>query len=146
MISGLTVSSRLPLGIAGVLAGCFGVAGAVVGMAEVWYIGPLGAMAGTEFGADLGFEVSLVAAIVLLNRPDNGVLCNSLQLHSQESLILLSGGLRLDSQDDKHVDVLPPYLYFVPCALAFCIQKYFICTNRYTTISIEGYVGTLRPE
>jgi purine-cytosine permease-like protein len=27
--------SRLPLGIAGVLAGCFGVAGAVVGMAEV---------------------------------------------------------------------------------------------------------------
>ena len=26
---------RLPLGIAGILAGCFGVTGAVVGMAEV---------------------------------------------------------------------------------------------------------------
>ena len=26
---------RLPLGVAGILAGCFGVAGAVVGMAEV---------------------------------------------------------------------------------------------------------------
>ncbi|KAJ7486077.1 cytosine-purine permease [Mycena galericulata] len=50
--------SRLPLGIAGVLAGCFGVAGAVVGMAEVWYIGPIGAKAGAEFGADLGFELA----------------------------------------------------------------------------------------
>lgn len=32
-------------------------AGAVVGMAEVWYIGPLGKMAGGMFGTDLGFEV-----------------------------------------------------------------------------------------
>ena len=50
---------RLPLGAAGILAGCFGVAGAVVGMSEVWYIGPLGKMAGAEFGADLGFEVRM---------------------------------------------------------------------------------------
>ncbi|KAJ7095711.1 permease for cytosine/purines, uracil, thiamine, allantoin-domain-containing protein [Mycena belliarum] len=50
--------SRLPLGIAGVLAGCFGVAGAVVGMAEVWYIGPLGVKAGAKSGADLGFELA----------------------------------------------------------------------------------------
>ena len=49
---------RLPIGFAGVLAGCFGVAGAVVGMSEVWYTGPLGKDAGAEFGADLGFEVS----------------------------------------------------------------------------------------
>lgn len=56
--------SRLPLGIAGVLAGCFGVAGAVVGMAEVWYIGPLGAKAGAEFGADLGFELAAAFAAV----------------------------------------------------------------------------------
>lgn len=48
---------RLPIGFAGVLAGCFGVAGAVVGMSEVWYTGPLGKDAGAEFGADLGFEV-----------------------------------------------------------------------------------------
>ncbi|KAJ6508498.1 permease for cytosine/purines, uracil, thiamine, allantoin-domain-containing protein [Mycena sanguinolenta] len=50
--------SRLPLGIAGILAGCFGVAGAVVGMAEVWYIGPIGVKAGADFGADLGFELA----------------------------------------------------------------------------------------
>lgn len=29
------ISSRLPLGIAGILAMCFGIAGAVVGMSEV---------------------------------------------------------------------------------------------------------------
>ncbi len=50
---------RLPVGFAGILAGCFGVAGAVVGMSEVWYTGPLGKDAGAEFGADLGFEVSI---------------------------------------------------------------------------------------
>ncbi|KAJ7134817.1 permease for cytosine/purines, uracil, thiamine, allantoin-domain-containing protein [Mycena epipterygia] len=50
--------SRLPLGIAGILAACFGVAGAVVGMAEVWYIGPIGVKAGAAFGADLGFELA----------------------------------------------------------------------------------------
>jgi purine-cytosine permease-like protein len=43
---------RLPVGIAGVLACCFGVAGAVVGMAEVWYTGPLGKMIG-PFGGDM---------------------------------------------------------------------------------------------
>ncbi|KAF8192521.1 permease for cytosine/purines, uracil, thiamine, allantoin-domain-containing protein [Pholiota molesta] len=42
--------SKLPMGIAGILAGCFGVAGAVVGMAELWM-----------FGTDLGFEVSCCA-------------------------------------------------------------------------------------
>ena len=43
--------------MAGILAACFGAAGAVVGMSEVWYTGPLGKLAGAEFGADLGFEV-----------------------------------------------------------------------------------------
>ncbi|KAF8885076.1 cytosine-purine permease [Gymnopilus junonius] len=56
--------SRLPLGVAGVLAAGFGAAGAVVGMAEVWYIGPLGRMAGAEFGADLGFELAFGFAAV----------------------------------------------------------------------------------
>lgn len=50
---------KLPVGVAGIVAGCCGVAGAVVGMAEVWYIGPLGRDAGGAFGTDLGFEVSL---------------------------------------------------------------------------------------
>ena len=48
--------SRLPLGIAGILAGCCGAAGAVVGMAQVYYTGPIAKTIG-EFGADLGFEV-----------------------------------------------------------------------------------------
>jgi purine-cytosine permease-like protein len=50
--------SRLPLGIAGILAGCCGVAGAVVGMGQVYYTGPIAKKIGM-FGADLGFEVSL---------------------------------------------------------------------------------------
>ncbi|KAF8191258.1 permease for cytosine/purines, uracil, thiamine, allantoin-domain-containing protein [Pholiota molesta] len=56
--------SKLPMGIAGILAGCFGVAGAVVGMAELWYIGPLGKMAGGLFGTDLGFELAAAFAAV----------------------------------------------------------------------------------
>ena len=48
---------RLPIGIAGLLACCFGIAGAVVGMSQVWYTGPIGKMAGGTHGADLGFEV-----------------------------------------------------------------------------------------
>ena len=39
------------------MACCFGIAGAVVGMSQVWYIGPIGKMAGAASGADLGFEV-----------------------------------------------------------------------------------------
>lgn len=57
MLHALFAYPRLPLGAAGILAGCFGVAGAVVGMSEVWYTGPLAKKAGAEFGADLGFEV-----------------------------------------------------------------------------------------
>ena len=51
-------SDYVAAGRRGILAGCCGVAGAVVGMSEVWYTGPLGKLAGAEFGADLGFEVS----------------------------------------------------------------------------------------
>jgi purine-cytosine permease-like protein len=43
---------RLPVGIAGILAICFGIAGAVVGMAEVWYIGPIAKHIGPS-GGDL---------------------------------------------------------------------------------------------
>lgn len=44
------------MGAAGIIAGCCGVAGAVVGMAQVWYIGPIASKLG-PFGGDLGFEV-----------------------------------------------------------------------------------------
>ncbi|KAI5123976.1 hypothetical protein M0805_006388 [Coniferiporia weirii] len=54
---------RLPLGAAGIFAGCCGVAGAVAGMAEVWYVGPIGARIGI-FGGDLGFELAAAFAAV----------------------------------------------------------------------------------
>lgn len=56
--------SKLPLGIAGISAMCFGIAGAVVGMSEVWYTGPLGKMAGAAYGADLGFELAAAFSAV----------------------------------------------------------------------------------
>ncbi|KZT08643.1 uncharacterized protein LAESUDRAFT_735810 [Laetiporus sulphureus 93-53] len=57
--------SKLPLGVAGILAGCCGVAGAVIGMCQVWYTGPLGKAAGTPtYGADLGFELAAGFAAV----------------------------------------------------------------------------------
>ena len=48
---------RLPIGITGLFACCFGVAGVVIGMSQVWYTGPLGRMAGATYDADLGFGV-----------------------------------------------------------------------------------------
>jgi len=54
---------KLPLGFAGVFAACCGVAGAVVGMAEVWYVGPIGRKIG-EFGGDLGFELAAAFAAI----------------------------------------------------------------------------------
>ncbi|EKM58082.1 uncharacterized protein PHACADRAFT_252082 [Phanerochaete carnosa HHB-10118-sp] len=57
--------SRLPVGVAGIVAGCCGVAGAVVGMTEVWYTGPIGKAAGGLFGADLGFELAAGFAAVV---------------------------------------------------------------------------------
>ncbi|KAF9225107.1 hypothetical protein BS17DRAFT_879253 [Gyrodon lividus] len=56
--------SELPLGIAGILAACFGVVGAVVGMSQVWYTGPIGKLAGAAYGADLGFELAAVFSAV----------------------------------------------------------------------------------
>jgi len=47
----------LPIGIAAIFASCCSVAGAVVGMAQVWYIGPIAAKLG-PFGGDLGFELA----------------------------------------------------------------------------------------
>ncbi|KAH8924210.1 hypothetical protein BT69DRAFT_1261642 [Atractiella rhizophila] len=49
----------LPLGVASFLAlGC-GVAGAVLGMAQVWYVGVIGKKIGIPaFGGDIGFELS----------------------------------------------------------------------------------------
>jgi len=53
--------SRLPPGFAGVIAGAFGIAGAIVGMAQVYYTGPIGGKVGA-FGADMGFELAAAFA------------------------------------------------------------------------------------
>ncbi|WVQ82455.1 hypothetical protein IAT38_004584 [Cryptococcus sp. DSM 104549] len=55
---------RLPVGAAGIIACCCGVAAAAVSMAQVWYIGPLGQVFG-EYGGDLGFEMSAAATAVV---------------------------------------------------------------------------------
>ncbi|KAG1722070.1 hypothetical protein EDB19DRAFT_1916939 [Suillus lakei] len=58
------MSSKPPPGIAGIPAMCFGIAGAAIGMSEVWYTGPLGKMAGATYGADLGFELAAAFSAV----------------------------------------------------------------------------------
>ena len=54
--------SKLPPGIAAITAFCFGVAGMVVGMDQVWYTGAIAKFAGTEFGGDVGFELGFAFA------------------------------------------------------------------------------------
>lgn len=55
--------SKLPIGIAGTFGFCCGVAGAVVGMQEQWYTGPLAIKIG-EFGGDIGFELCVAFAFI----------------------------------------------------------------------------------
>lgn len=50
--------SALPPGIAALLAFCFGVMGAVLGMAQVWWTGPVGLRCGGSYGGDVGFELA----------------------------------------------------------------------------------------
>ncbi|KAL8697201.1 MAG: hypothetical protein Q9201_007246, partial [Fulgogasparrea decipioides] len=53
----------LPPGIAAIAAFCFGVFGAVMGMAQVWFIGPIGKRIGTpEYGGDVGFPLAFAFA------------------------------------------------------------------------------------
>ncbi|KAG7445491.1 uncharacterized protein BT62DRAFT_987266 [Guyanagaster necrorhizus] len=47
--------SRAAIGIASILAGCFGALGAIIGLSEVWYTGPIGKMTGD---ADVGCELA----------------------------------------------------------------------------------------
>ncbi|KAI1397003.1 permease for cytosine/purines, uracil, thiamine, allantoin-domain-containing protein [Hypoxylon fuscum] len=50
---------RLPPGFAAMTAFCFGVAGAVLGMSQTWFVGPIGLLCGTApFGGDVGFELA----------------------------------------------------------------------------------------
>jgi len=57
--------SKLPPGIAAMLAFCFGIMGAVLGMAQVWFIGPIGKLIGDPtYGGDVGFELAFGFAFV----------------------------------------------------------------------------------
>ncbi|KAK6612275.1 purine-cytosine permease [Botrytis cinerea] len=51
-------ASRLPPGMAAMTAFLFGVMGAVLGMAQVWFTGPIGKFCGAEYGGDVGFELA----------------------------------------------------------------------------------------
>jgi len=49
---------KLPPGIAAMTAFCFGIAGAILGMLQVWFEGPIGALCGAPFGGDIGLELA----------------------------------------------------------------------------------------
>lgn len=63
-LEGYNILSNLPVGIAAGFATGVGIAGAVLGMAQTWYIGPIGRTFGGEFGADMGFELAGAFAAV----------------------------------------------------------------------------------
>lgn len=52
------IPKRLPPGFAAISAFLIGVAGAVLGMAQVWFTGPIGKLCGADFGGDVGFELA----------------------------------------------------------------------------------------
>lgn len=56
--SAYDIPSKLPPSYAALGAFCFGVAGAVIGMAQVWWIGPVGGSFGGKYGGDIGFELA----------------------------------------------------------------------------------------
>ncbi|KAI5481367.1 permease for cytosine/purines uracil thiamine allantoin [Pseudohyphozyma bogoriensis] len=61
-LEGYNDTKRLPPGFACVFAICCGIAGAVVGMAETYYIGPIALKIASPYGGDLGFELAAVFA------------------------------------------------------------------------------------
>jgi NCS1 nucleoside transporter family len=56
--------SKLPPGYAAITAFAFGVMGAILGMAQVWFTGPIGKLCGAAFGGDVGFELAFGFATV----------------------------------------------------------------------------------
>lgn len=54
---------KLPPGIAAVSSFAVGVVGCVLGMSQVWYVGPIGLTAGVgSYGGDVGFELGFAFA------------------------------------------------------------------------------------
>ncbi|TQN74221.1 Purine-cytosine permease fcyB [Colletotrichum shisoi] len=56
--------SRLPPGFAAIAAFLIGVMGAVLGMSQTWFTGPIGKLAGASLGGDIGFELAFSFASV----------------------------------------------------------------------------------
>lgn len=56
--------SKLPPSFAALGAFCCGIAGAVIGMSQVWWIGPVGGLIGGEYGGDIGFELAFGFAFI----------------------------------------------------------------------------------
>lgn len=59
-------SHLLPVGLAAMFAFACGIAGAVVGMSQTWWVGPVARLISTGFG-DIGFELSFGFAFVAYN-------------------------------------------------------------------------------
>ena len=59
-----TDPSKLPPGYAACTAFAFGVMGAILGMAQIWFTGPIGKLCGAAFGGDVGFELAFCFATI----------------------------------------------------------------------------------
>ncbi|KAI0397408.1 purine-cytosine permease [Xylariaceae sp. FL0594] len=53
-----TDAKKLPPGIAALSAFAVGIVGAVLGLSQSWYTGPIGKLCGGELGGDVGFELA----------------------------------------------------------------------------------------
>jgi NCS1 nucleoside transporter family len=72
IVSNYDKPQNLPIGIAAIVAFCFGVAGMVTGMSQVWFVGPIALHAGdAPFGGDVGSELGFAFGFVsyLILRP-----------------------------------------------------------------------------
>ncbi|ODV57885.1 cytosine permease ASCRUDRAFT_78317 [Ascoidea rubescens DSM 1968] len=58
--------SKLPIGIAGTIGFCFGLAGVILGMNQTWYQGVLAHEIG-DYGGDIGFELGMSFSFVAFN-------------------------------------------------------------------------------
>jgi NCS1 nucleoside transporter family len=55
---------KLPIGAAAMTAFAMGVLGAVLGMAQPWFTGPVGKLCGADHGGDVGFELAFGFAAI----------------------------------------------------------------------------------
>ncbi len=57
-----TNPKAMPPGYAAIFSFGLGIMGAVLGMAQVWFTGPIGKLCGADFGGDVGFELAFAFA------------------------------------------------------------------------------------